>query len=101
MRATTPRRILQMLGRRRGSANDADVDRERFVKQILLIIDRRQPHQIVACARVQLAAAEARIDECAATIAEQPLAGESTRRHGECRTPCGHAKASDALPIMV
>ena len=70
-----------------GAADDADVDREGLVEQVLLAVDRHQRDQVLGGARVELAAAVARIDEGAqADAAEVPgLAGgdvaEQVRDH--------------------
>ena len=46
-----------------GGADDADLDRKGLVEQAFLVADLQQLHQIVGGARVQLAAAVARVDK--------------------------------------
>ena len=46
-----------------GAADDADVDREGAIEEELLAVDLDEPDQILVRARVDLAAAVARIDE--------------------------------------
>ena len=58
----------------RGAANDADIDRKGLVEEIFLAIDFHQANDIARSLLVQLATAEARIDEGA-----QPDAGQSAR----------------------
>jgi hypothetical protein len=60
-----------------GAADDADVDRKGLVEQVVLAVDRHQPHKILGGARVELATAEARIDEGA-----QPDPGQRARLAG-------------------
>ena len=57
-----------------GAADDADVDRKGLVEEIFLAIDFHQANDIARSLLVQLATAEARIDEGA-----QPDAGQSAR----------------------
>ena len=54
-----------------GAAHDADVDRERAVEQVLLAVDRHQRHELLLGARVDPAAAVARIDEGAEADARE------------------------------
>ncbi len=54
-----------------GAAYDADVDRKRAVEQVLLAVDRHQRHEVLFGARVDLAAAVARVDEGAKSHARK------------------------------
>ena len=54
-----------------GAANDADIDRDRLVEEILLAADRHQFDHILGRSLVQLAAAEARIGESAEADARE------------------------------
>jgi hypothetical protein len=55
----------------RGGADDADLDGEGLVEQVVLAVDRHHAHQVFGGARIELAAAVARIDE-----GVQPHAGQ-------------------------
>ena len=47
----------------RGGADDAHLDREGLVEQVVLAVDGHHAHQVLGGARVELAAAMARVDE--------------------------------------
>ncbi len=55
------RHVAGTVGRR--AADDRHVDRPRLVEQVLPAVDLHQRHHVLACQRIDLAAAEARIDE--------------------------------------
>jgi hypothetical protein len=96
-----------------GAANEADMDREGLVKQILLAVDLHQAHQIDAAGEgpvVELAATQAGIDEgaqadprqgprlasgdIAKEVADDPL-GQSSRPRCDRRGPVAAAWEPD------
>jgi hypothetical protein len=60
-RLALQRQVAVQVGR--GGADQRDLDREGLVEQRLLAVDVDQPHQLVGGLRVELAAAQARVDE--------------------------------------